>query len=285
MEKIPIRHIKTSQKEPGFSGSFGIRDVGELLSGEDMVQELHRHDFFYILVVKKGTGNHDIDFTPYAVCDNTIFIMRPGQVHQLVLKAGSMGYLVQFNNDYYFPNDKAINQSLKKASSTNYYQFSSDSFKKVLYMLDYILQEYTYKQDRHHDVIKANMGMLFIELARQHKNITGNSANSYMQGRLEDFFALLDTHVFTQKQVSQYAAMLSISIYQLNAITKNLLGKTPSELIAERIVLEAKRYLLATPNQINKIADILGYEDVSYFIRVFKKHTGHSPDAFRHNLK
>ncbi|HEX8279287.1 MAG TPA: helix-turn-helix domain-containing protein [Segetibacter sp.] len=35
----------------------------------------------------------------------------------------------------------------------------------------------------------------------------------------------------------------------------------------------------------NQIADHLGYEDVSYFIRFFKKHTGYSPEAFRYNYR
>ncbi|MBL7932446.1 MAG: AraC family transcriptional regulator, partial [Bacteroidia bacterium] len=73
--------------------------------------------------------------------------------------------------------------------------------------------------------------------------------------------------------------------YQLNSITKSLLGKTCSEIINEQIILEARRYLLATSNQVNQIAYQLGYEDVSYFIRFFKKHTGHSPDSFRQNFK
>lgn len=78
---------------------------------------------------------------------------------------------------------------------------------------------------------------------------------------------------------------MNLSPYQLNEITKATIGKTASELINEHIILEAKRYLLATPNQIKDIADHLGYEDVSYFIRFFKKHTGYSPEAFRHNLR
>ena len=76
---------------------------------------------------------------------------------------------------------------------------------------------------------------------------------------------------------------MNLSPYQLNEITKSAVGKTASELINDHIILEAKRYLLATPNQIKDIADMLGYEDVSYFIRFFKKHTGHSPESFRRN--
>ena len=78
---------------------------------------------------------------------------------------------------------------------------------------------------------------------------------------------------------------MNLSSYQLNEITKSTIGKTASALLTERIILEAKRYLLATPNQVKDIADMLGYEDVSYFIRFFKKHTGYSPEAFRRHFK
>jgi len=71
----------------------------------------------------------------------------------------------------------------------------------------------------------------------------------------------------------------------LNAITKSALGKTCSDLINEYIILESKRYLLATSNQVSQIAFHLGYDDVSYFIRFFKKHTGHTPEAFRNNFR
>jgi AraC-like DNA-binding protein len=85
------------------------------------------------------------------------------------------------------------------------------------------------------------------------------------------------------KNPSQYAALLNLSTYQLNNTTKTLLGKSASELINDRVILEAKRYLLATSNQIIQIAGHLGYEDASYFVRFFKKHTGLSPEAFRKN--
>ncbi|MEO7768377.1 MAG: helix-turn-helix domain-containing protein, partial [Ferruginibacter sp.] len=101
--------------------------------------------------------------------------------------------------------------------------------------------------------------------------------------RLQNFLELLDTHITNIKQVSQYAGRLNLSTYQLNAITKATVGKPASALINEQIILEAKRYLLATPNQVKDIADYLGYEDISYFIRFFRKHTGYTPEAFRKN--
>ena len=70
MENIPIRHIHETQKEPNLSGSFSIRDIHELLQEKDVIQELHRHDFFYILVLKNGSGYHEIDFTQYEICNS-----------------------------------------------------------------------------------------------------------------------------------------------------------------------------------------------------------------------
>jgi len=285
MNGIPIRHINGAQKEPDLSERFTIRDIKGLLAGKDMVQELHRHDFFYMLALEKGTGHQDIDFTPYTIGDHAVFFMRPGQVHQLVLKAGSTGYLMQFRDEFYFPRDKVSNQLLRKAGNINHYQLNADGFQKLLTILTGIFQEYTGKQESYEEVIKANMGIFFIGLARQAGRILPGNASLYTQEQLETFLALLETHVFNHKKVAEYAAMMNLSTYQLNAITKETLGKTCSELINEHIILEAKRYLLATSGQVNQVADHLGYEDVSYFIRFFKKHTGYSPEAFRHNFK
>jgi len=285
MEKIPIRQIKGAQQEPDFSESFSIRDIRTLLAGKDMVQELHRHDFFYILALKKGAGNHDIDFLPNKICDHSVFFMRPGQVHRLVLKAESIGYLMQFSVECYFPHDKIASQLLRKASNTNHYQLDADRFQKLFTILTCIFQEYADKQERYQEVITANMGIFFIGLVRQHSSNPTDKANLYMQERLAALLELLEASVSSHKQVSQYAALLNLSTYQLNAITKATLGKTCSELINEYILLEAKRYLLATSNPINQLADHLGYEDVSYFIRFFKKHTGYSPEAFRQNSR
>jgi AraC family transcriptional activator of pobA len=134
-------------------------------------------------------------------------------------------------------------------------------------------------------VIKASLHIFFIELIRNRKSKKdSNSVNPYAQEQLEKFLELLEAHISNSKQTSHYAAMLSLSLYQLNAITRATLGKTCSELINECIILESKRYLLATPSQVNQIASYLGYEDVSYFIRFFKKHTGYTPEVFRNNF-
>ena len=286
MKSFPVRQITLSH-ERVISGRFKIRAVEDILGGEDLLHEFHRHDFFFVLALEKGDGTHEVDFTPYKLHDNSIFFLRPGQVHRLELKAGSTGFLMEFDTAFYHPVDNTANQRLTKASNKTFCAFENSRFKKLLSLLKYMFDEDREKQEGYVEVIKANLDVFFIEYLRQSRNPDGSSKNarSYTQERFEDFLGLLGPHITSKKQVSQYADLLSLSIYQLNAITKTIIGKPASELINEQIILEAKRYLLATPNQVKDIADHLGYEDISYFIRFFKKHTSYSPESFRKNFK
>jgi AraC family transcriptional regulator, transcriptional activator of pobA len=287
MKKIPIRQLSSPYQELISTERFKIRRVEDILDGKDLVHELHRHDFFFILVLNKGAGSHEIDFEAYDVLNNAVFFIRPGQVHRLELKADCSGYLVEFNNEFYHPKDKLSNQRLRKASYKNYCEVEINRFNRLQSILSSMLDEYIAREDGYLDVIKSNLAIFFIEFIRQSPNKKGAPlvAISYTHERFEEFLELLDKHIATHKQVSQYKDLMNLSAYQLNEITKSCIGKTASELINEHILLEAKRYLLATPNQVKDIADQLGFEDTSYFIRFFKKHIGHSPEAFRQNFK
>ena len=285
MQKIPVRHINATTAEAGLSDNFSIRAIDGLLKDEDMVQPLHRHDFYYLLALKDGSGEHSIDFIPHTINSGVVFFMRPGQVHQLTLEKGSTGYLIQFKDEFYFPKNTPAAGQLRKASAVDCYRLEQDVFKKLVALMDSISEEFAAKNQNYEDVIKASLGILFIGLIRQQEQPASDKTTFYLQERLEKFLELLETNVFTHKQVSQYAEMLNLSVYQLNTITKTALGKTCSEVINEHIILEAKRCLLATSNQINQTAYRMGYEDVSYFIRFFKKQTGYSPEAFRNNFK
>lgn len=94
-------------------------------------------------------------------------------------------------------------------------------------LLQTIFQEFAQKQDRYKEVVKASLDIIFIELVRQSRNPNNitNETNLYAQERLEELQDLLEKNIHTKKQVSEYAEMLSITPYQLNAITKTSLQK------------------------------------------------------------
>ncbi|NML21412.1 helix-turn-helix domain-containing protein [Pseudoflavitalea sp. G-6-1-2] len=285
MTKIPVRTLKSSFQRARITGSFSIRSIQQMLKGADMKQHLHRHDYYHMMVIERGEGVHEIDFNSHKITNRTIFFIRPGQVHQLQLKADSTGYMLQFGAEFTSGREKAAGKLLRSASNKSYYQLDAASFSKLSNLLGETLQEYTDKNSRYEDVIRANLDVLLISLLRMQNNPTTTSENSLQQEQLDKFLELLEANITEVKQVSAYAGMMNLSPYQLNSITRQMLGKNSSEVLNDYVILESKRYLLATDSQIKEIAWQLGYEDPSYFVRFFKKHTGYSPADFRNSFR
>jgi AraC family transcriptional regulator, transcriptional activator of pobA len=83
------------------------------------------------------------------------------------------------------------------------------------------------------------------------------------------------------RSASDYASQLAVHVNHLNRAIKDTTGKTTTDLIAERLVIEAKKLLKHTDWNIAEIGYCLGFEDPAHFNNYFKKLAHSSPSAFR----
>lgn len=83
------------------------------------------------------------------------------------------------------------------------------------------------------------------------------------------------------KRPAAYAELLNVSVSYLNECVQKTSGQSVSRLIRERVVLEAKRLLYHSRKSVKEIAAELGYDDYSYFTRLFVKTVGLTPLTFR----
>ena len=107
-----------------------------------------------------------------------------------------------------------------------------------------------------------------------------NSASPALEN-IVHFQDLLEQHFAEQRNVSFYASHYNLSVSAFSKKIKSHFGKTPSKLIQERLVLEAKKLLHLTYKPVKEIAATLLFEDEFYFSRYFKKEAGVSPSQFR----
>ena len=101
---------------------------------------------------------------------------------------------------------------------------------------------------------------------------------------LQNLKSYIESHYKTKHTASDYAEMLSISPKALSKLTKAHFNKTLTDLIAERIIIEAKRELYLTDKTVKEIAYELGYNDEYYFSRFFKKNANVSPQLYRETV-
>ena len=81
-----------------------------------------------------------------------------------------------------------------------------------------------------------------------------------------------------------YADRLAVHVNHLNKVLKDVTGNTTTQIINNRILLEAKILLKQTDGNLSEIAFMLGFDDLAHFSNFFKKHTSMSPGSFRVSL-
>ena len=94
----------------------------------------------------------------------------------------------------------------------------------------------------------------------------------------------IEQHYRTKHSAGDYAELLNISSNALAKISKNYFKKTLTDMIAERIVIEAKRELYLTSKAVKQIAWELGFGDEHYFSRFFKNNADVSPQLYRETV-
>lgn len=96
-----------------------------------------------------------------------------------------------------------------------------------------------------------------------------------------EFKELLYNGIKDSKSAAEFAEKLNISPNHLNKSVKATTGKTTKELINEALILEAKNLLFETELSIGEVALEVGLEDPAYFSRLFRQHSGMTPQQFR----
>ena len=76
-------------------------DFARLQNRMSMLPYPHRHDFYHVVWVTRGSGLHIIDSERYEVKPNSLFFMSPGQVHDFQLSDDSEGYTINFSAEFF----------------------------------------------------------------------------------------------------------------------------------------------------------------------------------------
>jgi AraC-like DNA-binding protein len=249
----------------------------------------HRHDFFHIVWIERGTGSHIIDSVRYDVRPGAIFFMSPGQVHDFNLSADTEGYTINFSAEFFalqlqdknvlsqipvFDHDQRI-QALYTEGADR------DNIRRTL---EAIRSEYENEAFRAQDMIRCFLFVLLVKASRLAVPVAAADAVHRSLLLYRRFLALLEEHFATVQEPAEYARMLRTNERTLNEAARRGGGATTAQMIRERVILEAKRLLAHSGAQVAQVGAQLGFEDPAYFSRCFKKHTGRTPLEFRQGL-
>lgn len=274
--------------KPGLRLEFEILSIESLYKKHKNILTVpHRAEFYHVLFIRKGKGKHLIDFRPINLSSNTLLFIKKGKVHFFDTSGNIEGDLILFTENFFCRNEDDLtflrstilfndlldNTSLRNGSSRTFF---NDAIEEMKIELKNQTKEY------HHEILQ-NLLHNFLIAAHREKRAQG--FRELPKGADLDytllFNELIDKYFLTTKSVKEYADKIHINEKRLNKATSNILGKSPKELINERVVLEAKRLLVHTNQPIKEIAFHLGFGETTNFIKYFKTQTDSTPTEFR----
>ena len=124
---------------------------------------------------------------------------------------------------------------------------------------------------------------MILALSSREKQLQNETSSLKITDSL-NFSNLLESYFIRERSVAFYAEYYHLSVDAFSKKIKKNYGKSPSKLIQERLILEAKKQIHLTYKSIKEIARDFGFEDEFYFSRYFKKEVGISPKKFREQV-
>ena len=257
------------------------------LISEEIVAEIrshpskpHRHDYEELLIITHGTPVHFIDFIEQTMAAPRAIYVAQGKVHEFMPDPETRGWCIRYRNDFISESNFHFYSNFLDQIS---FSFDPDNCRQRIGILcELILGEYELNPDRpeiYRHLLSALLAKL--EAEGKHNLPDGMEARTPKRIAFRNFLKILEDNYTRPLGVGFYADKLNTSVRNLNLVCKNVFGKSVSEIIETRKLIEARRLLLSSPMNISEIGFALGYSEKSYFTRVFSKKTGLTPTDFR----
>lgn len=259
----------------------------ELQGHHEKALDVHRDDHYIFAIMEKGACQITVDFSLFEARESALFYVLPGQIHHGAVTNNITGWFVALDAAY-------IPEAYRKV-------FESDILRQYPLPLtasqlagikDCLLLLYNHYQQASetifyrpilHSLAATLTGI--IATCYLEKEATGNQPNSRPLFITRQFKAMLRQQYLTQKSPAAYAEALHLSLSYLNECVKGITGFSVTYWIQHEIMLEARRLLFYTEMNVKEIAFALGYDDHTYFSRLFTKAVGMPAGQFRRQYR
>lgn len=284
MKESPVQE----SSHPSVFNHFQIDAFSPQHCSVNILGEGNSSDNFSVIWLKEGNGTHDLDLKRHYYDGSVMFVLAPGQIHKLNQHIKSEGYIIRFSPAVFQYEKDFMNHILDtclfdNSSSCPVIQIEEEMRHVFDNLFDQIHTEYLLQDISAHEIICSYLRILISQINRiKRKKVSQlvpiNNAEYKLFRSLK---IAIEKNYKKEHSVQYYADFLNTQTRALNSVTRQYAERSTSELIQERILLEAQRILYHEDKRVKEVCYELGFDDPAYFTRFFKKHTGLAPQFYK----
>jgi AraC family transcriptional activator of pobA len=254
---------------------------------------LQRLNYYVLLLVLEGEGNLKADFSTWQFTANSLLCFTPYQPFLIDAKTSFRGVAVNFHPDFFCIHRHHKEVACNGVLFNNIYHppfhiMPAEKAIELTQLVDTMKKEMLQPELAQYELLVSYLKIFLITASRsrmeqlpEEKRQSVNTKEPFVLQQLKE---AIEHHYRKKHSAGDYASLLNLSPKTLARITKTHFNKTLTHLIAERIIIEAKRELYLTSKPVKTIAWELGFDDEYYFSRFFKTHADISPLIYRESV-
>jgi AraC-like DNA-binding protein len=261
----------------------------------------HGHEFVELVYVVRGKGVHIFQGSDYNIHAGDVFIINPGETHAYFVEPGCHMEII---NCLFMPSfipDPLLSE-LEITTSMDYFyvhpflkhdvrfnhhlNLLGQDASTVLTLLESMIRELGSRGLGHTTLIRLQMVELLVLLSRYYANM--QSHRSHPTPRQMDrvltarrIYGYLERNYDKKITLQSLSGLFNVSTRQLNRVVREEFGKSVFDLLHDIRIERAKRMLLESDEKVIVVATMVGYDDPSFFSRLFLRYTGCSPREYR----
>ena len=250
-------------------GELGLNSCGaQTVSDRDHTIRRKRSDHTLMYIAKgKATMNVGRKTVTVGEGEAMFFPAECPQDYTFLSEDNSINKWVHFGGSYAAKLEKG---GARKITITRRREFES--------ILDWLINAYNGVSAERNELLNGYLRVVIALLSESENG--GIDAGSRFSHRMTDALNYIHINAFAGVDLDRAASLCYLSRDRFNHVFREITGFPPNVYITKIRIERAKLLLRDVGMTVGECAESVGYRDVNYFCRIFKKETGVSPKKY-----
>ena len=252
----------------------------------------HTHNYIEVIYMCSGSTHHVIDGKDVFLQEGEVLLLNQKAVQE-IYPAGMDDVAVNFivlpeffdcglkmmGEEKNLLRDFVIDCLKGENGAAGYIHFKVADILPIQNLLENLIWSIWHRQPNKRSINQITMGLLFLQLMNYTDRMETGFGNR-QQGVMISVLGYVEEH-HRDGELSKLARLLHYDLYWLSREIKKITGKNYTELVQEKRLNQAVYLLEHTTMSVMDIGMSVGYDNISYFHRIFQKRYGMTPRKYR----